>query len=127
MSIKVKSFMGIIGFEMRKIMPKVSSDLYLALQSRLRKKENMKFSKMRNQQESIYPVYIAIETINRCNGSYAFCPVNHKQESRPFAKMSQELFDKIINEVASWDNWNGVFSLYVNNEPFTYNFNAMFK
>ena len=59
---------------------------------------------------------VEIETINRCNGNCCFCPVNHKQDPRPFKKMSRELFRKIIDELASM-NFDGRLSLYSNNEP----------
>lgn len=118
MSIEIKSFMGRPGFELRKRMPHLSSRLYLKLQSIMRKRKNIEYSQLRSGENIIYPVYIAIETINRCNGSCAFCPANHFEEKRPYAKMSDEMFEKILSEVASWDDWDGVFSLYVNNEPF---------
>ena len=41
--------------------------------------------------------YIGIETINRCNGKCSFCPVNIKQPQRPYAKMTDEIFNSIIN------------------------------
>lgn len=121
MSIKVKSFLGYLGFELRRIMPNMSSKLYLELQSFLRKKKNTEYANIRSQADIIYPVYVAVETINRCNGSCAFCPANHFVEQRPYAKMDEEMFEKILAEISSWDNWNGVFSLYVNNEPFVDN------
>jgi len=43
--------------------------------------------------------------------------VNKNDEVRPFAKMSQELFEKIINELHDLD-YSGVLSLFCNNEPF---------
>lgn len=61
--------------------------------------------------------YIEIETINRCNGTCEFCPVNANQPQRPYAKMSQELFEKIIGELESMD-YDGEFNLFSNNEPF---------
>ena len=42
---------------------------------------------------------VEIETLNRCNGSCAFCPVNAHQPQRPYAKMETELFEKIIKEL----------------------------
>lgn len=116
--IKVKSFMGYLGFEMRKIMPKLSSRMYLELQSSLRRKKYIEYAKIRSKMDMIYPVYVAVETINRCNGSCAFCPANHFNEKRPYAKMTDEIFEKILREISTWEDWNGVFSLYVNNEPF---------
>ena len=60
---------------------------------------------------------IEIETVNRCNGKCPFCPVNVNQPQRPYAKMSTELFEKIISELAERD-YEGRISLFSNNEPF---------
>lgn len=60
---------------------------------------------------------IEIETINRCNGLCSFCPVNAKQPQREYARMTEELFKKIINELSEI-NYSGAISLFSNNEPF---------
>lgn len=60
---------------------------------------------------------IEIETLNRCNGKCSFCPVNVTQPQREYAKMSKELFVKIIDELAEND-YEGKISLFSNNEPF---------
>lgn len=60
---------------------------------------------------------IEIETINRCNGVCPFCPVNHKLDRRPFARMSEELFEKIIDQLSEM-NYSGIIGLSGNNEPF---------
>lgn len=66
-----------------------------------------------------FPLFssIEIETLNRCNGKCAFCPVNHTLDTRKFAKMSDDLFKKIIDELHTI-NYNGRLALYSNNEPF---------
>lgn len=61
--------------------------------------------------------HIEIETINRCNGVCDFCPINKNRDSREFHLMSQELFEKIINELAEM-NYSGRIALFSNNEPF---------
>lgn len=63
------------------------------------------------------PRKIEIETINRCNGKCSFCPVNANEPQRPYAKMKQELFEKIINELED-AGYAGMLSLFSNNEPF---------
>lgn len=121
MSIQVKSFMGRLGFALRKYLPHISSNLYIRLQSLQRNDASMQFIEdalQKSENNHLYPTYIAIETVNRCNGTCPFCPANIHSETRPYQKMSDELYEKILNEVASWDKWDGVFSLYVNNEPF---------
>jgi hypothetical protein len=59
---------------------------------------------------------IEIETVNRCNGTCGFCPINHRDDRRPYAKMSEELFHKIIDELEALD-YAGRISLFSNNEP----------
>ena len=63
------------------------------------------------------PTEIEIETVNRCNGDCPFCPVNVHEPQRPYAKMTDELFYKIIDEIAAW-NYTGQIALFSNNEPF---------
>lgn len=60
---------------------------------------------------------VEIETINRCNGECSFCPVNRHSDPRPFKRMSEELFHRIIDELAGLD-YSGSISLHSNNEPF---------
>lgn len=60
---------------------------------------------------------IEIETLNRCNGKCAFCPVNVNQPQRPYAKMSFTLFSKIIDDLQDM-NYSNTIALYSNNEPF---------
>ena len=119
--IKVTSFMGPVGFYLRKLLPELTSTMYLGLQSRIRDRRSEDYIRERlaaQEERPIYPLYVAIETVNRCNGTCAFCPANKYAEKRPYAMMSDELFHKILSEIAEWPDWHGVFSLYVNNEPF---------
>lgn len=59
---------------------------------------------------------IEIETINRCNNDCSFCPVNKNADTRPYKKMSMELFEKIISELSYMD-YRGYISIFSNNEP----------
>lgn len=121
MSVQIISYMGRLGFCLRKYFPRMSSSLYIRWQSLQRKEASMQFIEealKRSDKGKLYPTYIAIETINRCNGTCSFCPANTHNETRPYQKMSDELFNKILDEIAGWGSWDGVFSLYVNNEPF---------
>jgi radical SAM protein with 4Fe4S-binding SPASM domain len=61
--------------------------------------------------------YVEIETVNRCNSTCAFCPVNKNADPREYHKMEKALLEKIINELAAI-NYAGQLSLYSNNEPF---------
>lgn len=63
------------------------------------------------------PFHIEIETLNRCNSTCAFCPVNRLVDPRPFERMDAALFRRIIDELAAWD-YDRLLNLYSNNEPF---------
>ena len=62
------------------------------------------------------PKCIQIETINRCNGECPFCPVNRYSDKRKFAKMSDNLFKKIVDELSDI-KYEGMLALFSNNEP----------
>ena len=66
-----------------------------------------------------FPIFttIEIETVNRCNGECAFCPVNRHDDKRKYQLMSRELFDKIIKELKDI-NYDGRLQIFSNNEPF---------
>ena len=60
---------------------------------------------------------VELETQNRCNGVCSFCPANKNADTRSYAKMTEELYEKIINELHELD-YSGGLSLFCNNEPF---------
>lgn len=60
---------------------------------------------------------VEIETINRCNGSCMFCPVNRENDTREFKIMDDCLFESIINQLEEL-NYRGRCALFSNNEPF---------
>lgn len=60
--------------------------------------------------------HIEVETINRCNGSCAFCPVSRAVDPREKAVMSEELFYSIVDQLAEMD-YSGRFTTFSNNEP----------
>ena len=66
-----------------------------------------------------FPIFdgIEFETINRCNGTCSFCPVNKYDDPRPMKKMSEELFKRLIKELKEMD-YRGRVAMYSNNEPF---------
>lgn len=63
------------------------------------------------------PHSIAIETISKCNSTCAFCPVNRFSDPRPLTRMPEQLFRRIIDDLASHD-FSGNLFLFNNNEPF---------
>lgn len=66
-----------------------------------------------------YPLFelVEVETLNRCNGTCAFCPVNRNDDQREFKLMDEALFKKIILELKEL-NYDGRLQLFSNNEPF---------
>lgn len=58
---------------------------------------------------------IEIETINRCNNTCGFCPVNRNVDKRPF-KIMGDIFNKIIEQLAELQ-YKGAVGLFSNNEP----------
>jgi radical SAM protein with 4Fe4S-binding SPASM domain len=60
--------------------------------------------------------FVEIETINRCNGSCSFCPVNKNNDKRELIFMDEELFIKIIYQLHKL-HYDGHLCLFSNNEP----------
>lgn len=120
-NIKCVTYAGRVGWFLRKHFSKYTSQVYLEVQYTLRKRLFQKyvraFTVQQNSGDAWMPCLISIETINRCNSTCSFCPANRKEDRRPFAKMEEGLFHKIIHELeeAAYD---GYLNLYVNNEPF---------
>jgi len=70
----------------------------------------------KNVQEFSFFHEICIETINRCNGTCSFCPVNKNIDTREYHLMGEELFYSIIDQLHAM-NYNKTVSLHCNNEP----------
>lgn len=60
--------------------------------------------------------HIEIETINRCNGSCSFCPVNCNVDPRVERIMDVSLFESIVGQLEEMD-YAGRFTTFSNNEP----------
>ena len=69
-----------------------------------------------NKRNGIFE-HIEIETFNRCNGVCNFCPVSVGNEKRKKKLMSEDLFYKIIDQLAEI-NYKGRLATFSNNEPF---------
>ncbi len=119
MSVSISTYAGRIGWIARKYLPFLSSDAYLKLQYVKRRKVSQEYieyfcdSRVKPQ-----PLNILIETINRCNSTCSFCAANCNDESRPFCRMEEALFKKIISQISDWGRYAGYISLFANNEPF---------
>ncbi|MCM1415058.1 MAG: SPASM domain-containing protein [bacterium] len=59
---------------------------------------------------------LEIETINQCNNTCSFCPVNVFKDRRIHRQMTMELFENIISQLVSL-NYKGIINLFSNNEP----------
>jgi len=117
MSIKVLSFGGRLGFYLRVLFPVISWKVYYKLQTLLREKETSQYINRCLSSSTTFPIWMDIETINRCNGKCSFCPANTKDEARPYKLMEDKLFEKILNELEAL-NYSGVLTLFNSNEPF---------
>lgn len=60
--------------------------------------------------------HIEVETINRCNGSCSFCPVNYKVDPREKKIMSETMFKSIVGQLEEI-RYTGRFTTFSNNEP----------
>ncbi len=117
MAVSVVTYGGRVGWFLRKHFSRYTSDAYLNMQYLLRRGLYNKYIQYFDaQNKTPLPCLISIETINRCNSTCSFCPVNKNADCRPFQKMSEELFYKIIGELKAVD-YDGYLNLYVNNEP----------
>ena len=114
--LRCNTYGGHIGWFLRKNFSKYTSYAYLQLQFFLRRKLYKKYINQFDEKVHL-PCLISIETINRCNSTCSFCPANIHNDKRPFRKMDEQLFKKIIAELKAL-NYSGYLNLYVNNEPF---------
>lgn len=60
--------------------------------------------------------HVEIETINRCNGTCSFCPINKNIDPRQKAVMTWKMFQSIILQLKEI-NYSGRLALFSNNEP----------
>lgn len=119
-TIRVVTYGGRMGWYLRKHFSGLTSTLYLELQYLLRKRLFSQYIEFFNNQKkngkTPLPCLISIETINRCNSTCEFCPASRNTDTRPFQKMEESLFYKIIRELKQVE-YDGYLNLYVNNEP----------
>jgi radical SAM protein with 4Fe4S-binding SPASM domain len=87
------------------------------MEQRANKHYNKAFEKkLHSLAEHSLPDTIQIETINRCNGTCSFCPVNKYVDTRKMKKMELTLYKKILQDLANLE-YKGRIALYSNNEP----------
>lgn len=118
MSVKYHNFGGVIGWNLQKYFPNLSSDSYLKLQRSTRNKLQQEYiDYFLSTEEPPMPLVVNLETINRCNSTCSFCTANKNAEKRPYKRMEDSLFYSIIDQLANW-GYTGHLTLYGNNEPF---------
>lgn len=118
MSIRIHNFMGKLGWELQKRVPNFSSNSYLTLQFLSRRKSQKEYIDYfyGEGEEAPFPLIVNLETINRCNSTCSFCTANKYAEKRPYKRMEDELFYRIIDQLKDW-GYKGHLTLYGNNEP----------
>ena len=117
MPITINNFMGKVGWNARKYIPKLASEMYLKMQfNKRRKLQDAYISWFMSQEEPPMPHVVNIETINRCNSTCEFCTANIHAEKRPLMKIDENLFHSVIDQLAEW-GYRGHLTLYGNNEP----------
>jgi radical SAM protein with 4Fe4S-binding SPASM domain len=115
--IHISSFLGRFGFEARRIAPNLAADAYLRLQFMTRGTVQDEYCRWFLEQQQVpMPQVVNIETVNRCNSTCAFCTANVHAEKRPFARISEDLYHSVIDQLADW-GYKGHLTLYGNNEP----------
>lgn len=117
MSIRVHNFAGVLGWNARKYLPRLSSESYLKLQFVARRRQQKKYiDYFYSQKETPHPVVVNLETVNRCNSTCEFCTANINAEKRPYMKIDENLYYSIIDQLRDW-GYKGHLTLYGNNEP----------
>lgn len=118
MPVSYHNFGGVIGWNLQKVLPKLSAESYLVLQRKSRNKMQKEFiDYFLNSEETPQPLIVNLETVNRCNSDCEFCTASRSNEKRPYKMMDEELFKSIIDQLADW-GYKGHLTLYGNNEPF---------
>lgn len=97
------------------IKSKINKVIYKRNRAKKVKEYDKQINKINLDQVPIFNT-IFIETFNRCNGECPFCPVNRFDDSRVPTKMTDELFDRIVQQLKEVD-YSGKIALYCNNEP----------
>lgn len=118
MSVKINSFGGPVIWLFRKYCSNMTSRIALTFAASRYDREIKKYIQYFGEQKNP-PIFAncMIETLNRCNGSCAFGPASKESETRPFKKMSEEMYCSIIEELRDAE-WEGKLFLNINNEPF---------
>lgn len=118
MSIKIQGFGGPVTWILRKKCSAFTSKISLTVAGKIYNKKIKEYIEWFLKSAETPPFkFIMFETVNRCNGTCSFCPASKHTEKRPYKKMQDETFLKVLEELKAAD-WRGTVFLQVNNEPF---------
>ena len=115
--LKIVSFGGKAGFLAEKCFPRLTSTLYLTYIRLISERSKRKYIDACLSADKSPLMCVEVETINKCNGVCSFCPNNRRTDKRPAQVMREDVFRKIVTDLAAWD-YNGIFFFNGNNEPF---------
>jgi len=76
----------------------------------------IRLSKTSRQSISYFPKFVSIETHNLCNAKCIFCPHPRLRGNDKILKLSEDLFQKVIDECARYDDLKKL-TLSFQNEP----------
>ncbi|MBQ6066639.1 MAG: radical SAM/SPASM domain-containing protein [Clostridia bacterium] len=114
---KIRSFFGKPGFYLQKAFPRFCAYCYLTVQKSVQhpyiKRYIRNFSAEKGPK---LPLCVSFETINKCNGTCAFCPANTAFDKRERTVMPPEIFDKAIDDLKN-AGFNANLVMCINNEP----------
>lgn len=87
MPIRVHNFGGVVGWNAKKYLPKLSSESYLKLQFVSRRKSQKHYIEyFLSHEEAPHPLVVNLETVNRCNSTCEFCTANIHAEKRQIGR-----------------------------------------
>lgn len=64
-----------------------------------------------------YPTHVQVQTINACNASCVMCPYGKTPDSQIAGRMDDQLWDKIVDELSTYENLDSFIPM-LQNEPF---------
>ncbi len=108
---------GWIGWLSRRFFPLWSTQTYLKIMRLTHNRPARSFIRdfCRHDSPPLFS-HVEIETLNRCNGGCDFCPVNKHVDPRKPARMAEQLFSHIVDQLAELE-YSGYLGLFSNNEP----------
>lgn len=98
-------------------MARIARTKFLFYSKGSRYKKHRKFLEEKIVSNDFLPRIIHLETRSMCNGKCSFCAAAVQFGSRPDVWMTNELIDKVLNELSELDYSNRL-SFYSNNDPY---------